>query len=206
MQKRFQEVYEQIQMPEECRRRIEQAMQRKRAGAAGSATGYRWKPGLAVALAAVLCLLAADITVYACTGRGIINRFVSFAGNAIFTEEIGEDGNAVSTAVLDTSNETAPAEFKDGHLWFTANGEHIDITSQVSDATAYIYDYKDGQGITHYLIVGGAPETFGYAEFLYDETKQPGWIGGYFTAGKVGETINPVWLESAKKELGIPWP
>ena len=111
----------------------------------------------------------------------------SFAGNAIFTEEIDEEGNAVSTAALDTSNETAPAEFKDGHLWFTANGEHIDITSQVSDATAYIYDYKDGQGITHYLIVGGAPETFGYAEFLYDETKQPGWVSGYLRRGKSGK-------------------
>ena len=49
MQKRFQEVYEQIQMPKECSRRIEQAMQHRRAGAAGSVTGYRWKPGLAVA-------------------------------------------------------------------------------------------------------------------------------------------------------------
>ena len=39
MKERFQEVYEQIRMPEECSRRIEQAMQHKRAGAAGSVTG-----------------------------------------------------------------------------------------------------------------------------------------------------------------------
>ena len=69
-----------------------------------------------------------------------------------------------------------------------------------------IYAYRDGQGIKHYLILGGDPETFSYAEFLYDESKNPAWVGGYFTSGKVGETINPVWLENAKAKLGIPWP
>ena len=44
-------------------------------------------------------------------------------------------------------------------------------------------------GIKHYLILGGDPETFSYAEFLYDENKNPAWVGGYFTSGKVGETI-----------------
>lgn len=205
MQKKIQETYEQVRMPEECSRRIEQAMRRKRAGAPVPAVRYRWKPGFAAALAAVLFLLAADTTVYAYTGRGVISRFVSFANNAIFTQETDEEGNNVSTASMDTSDMTAPAEFQDGHLWFTANGEHIDITGQVSEVRAYVYRYKDGEGITHYLIVGGAPETFGYAEFLYDETKNPGWIGGYFTAGKVGESTNPDWLENAKDEAGIPW-
>ena len=57
---------------------------------------------------------------------------------------------------------------KEGQLWFTANGENIDITEQVSEDRAFTYKYTDGQGITHYLIVGGAPETFGYAECPYN--------------------------------------
>lgn len=206
MQNRVQEVYDQVRMPEECSRRIEQAMRSKKTGVLKPFTGYRRVSRIAVALTGVLLFLLTNVTVYAYTGKGIIGRFVSFADNAVFTKGRDESGNNISTAALDTDDATAPAEFREGRLWFTANGENIDITNQVSENNAFIYDYRDGEGITHYLIVGGAPETFGYAEFLYDETQMPEWIGGYFTAGKVGETINPDWLEKAKKELGIPWP
>ena len=206
MQNRVQEVYDQVRMPEECSRRIEQAMRSKRAGVLKPFTGYRRVSRITVALTGVLLFLLTNVTVYAYTGKCIIGRFVSFADNAVFTKGRDENGNNISTAALDTADATAPAEFREGRLWFTANGENIDITNQVSENNAFIYDYRDGEGITHYLIVGGAPETFGYAEFLYDETQMPEWIGGYFTAGKVGETINPDWLEKAKKELGIPWP
>lgn len=206
MQNRIQEVYDQVRMPKECSRRIEQAIRSRRAGVLKPFTGYRRVSGIVVALTCVLLFLLTNVTVYACTGRGIIGRFVSFADNAVFTKAGDENGNNISTAVLDTDDATAPAEFREGHLWFTANEENIDITNQVSESNAFVYDYRDGEGITHYLIVGGAPETFGYAEFLYDETQMPEWIGGYFIAGKAGETINPDWLEKAKKELGIPWP
>lgn len=206
MEKRLQEVYDQVRMSEACSCRIEQAMRAKGAEGQKYVTGYRWKPGLVAALAAVMLLALADTTVYAYTGSGLLSRVMSWAGNAIFTQGTDAEGNAVGTASLDTLNMTAPAVYRDGHLWFTANGENIDITDEVSETRAYVYDYTDGEGIRHYLIVGGAPETFGYAEFLYDATKDPGWIGGYFTSGKVGETINPDWLEKAKEELGIPWP
>lgn len=206
MQDKIKEVYEQIGMPEECRQRIEQAMRSRREDRPGSRAGYRRISGPAAALAAAFLLMLTNTTVYAFTGEGIISRIVSFAGNAVFTEATDEEGNTVSSAAFDTENAEAPAEFKEGRLWLTANGEHIDITDRVSDEQAYIYDYRDEEGITHYLILGGEPETFGYAEFMYDETKDPGWIGGYFTAGKVGEPIDPDWLQNAKKELGIPWP
>lgn len=206
MENRVKEVYGQIRMPEQCSRRIEEAMRNKQAGTLKTPTGYRRISGPAVALATVLLLVLANGTAYAYTGEGIISRIMSFANNAIFTESVDERGNMVSSAVLDTENVTAPAVYKDGRLWFTANGENIDITEQISDSQAYIYDYRDSQGIKHYLILGGDPETFSYAEFLYDESKNPAWVGGYFTSGKVGETINPVWLENAKAELGIPWP
>lgn len=210
MQEQLREIYGQIKMPEECTRRIEKAMQEKEAEDARKVfTGNRYMPkparAAAIVLVTAVLLLLAEGTVYAWTGKGIVSRIVSFAGNAVFTEETDEKGNNISVGTLDTSNMAAPAEFKEGRLLFTANGENIDITEQVSGESAYIYDYRDGQGIIHYLIVGGEPESFGYAEFLYDETKNPGWAGGYFRGGKVGESINPDWLENAKKQLAIPW-
>lgn len=210
MQKQLKEVYGQIKMPEECVRRIEQAMLEKKSedskkAVAESRKMFRSGKAAAVVFVMAVLLLLANGTVYAWTGEGIISRIASFAGNAIISEEVDEEGNSSSVVTLDTSHMTAPAEFKEGRLWFTANGESIDITEQVSGKSAYIYDYVDEQGVTHYLIVGGEPESFGYAEFLYDGTKNPGWLGGYFQGGKVGETINPDWLKNAKKKLSIPW-
>ena len=206
MHNRVKEVYEQVRMPKKCSRRIEQAMQSKREGTLNTLPGYRRISRPAVALAAVLLLLLADGTVYAATGEGIIRRFASFANNAVFTQGKDEEGNNISTTSYNTSDATAPAEYKEGQLWFTANGENIDITEQVSEDRAFTYKYTDGQGITHYLIVGGAPETFGYAEFMREETGTQEWISGYSSSGKVGESISPDWLKNAKAELGIPWP
>ena len=206
MHNQVKEVYEQVRMPEKCSRRIEQAMQSKREGALNTLPGYRRISRPAVAMAVVLLLLLADGTAYAATGESIISRFASFANNAVFTRGRDEEGNNISTAVYNTSDSTAPAEYKEGRLWFTANGEKIDITDKVSEDRAFTYKYTDGQRITHYLIVGGAPETFGYAEFMREETGTQEWIGGYFSSGKVGESINPDWLKNAKEEMGIPWP
>lgn len=210
MQNQFREIYDQVRMPEECSQRIEQAMQNKAKSGSRRKPGCWQMPRLAAAQVFALTIAAlfllADGTVYACTGVGIISRAVSFAGNAVFTNGIDEDGNNVATGTFDTANALAPAELKDGRLWFTANGECIDITDQVSEDKAYTYEYRDDQGMIHYLIVGGDPESFGYAEFMYDETQHPGWVGGYFQGGKVGESVNPGWLKNAKEKLGIPWP
>lgn len=200
------EVYEQVRMPEKCSRRIERAMQGRQEVILSILPFSRRISRPAAALIAALLILMADGTVYAATGEGIISRVFSFANNAVFTKETDEEGNNISTAAYNTSDATAPAEYKEGRLWFTANGENIDITDQVSESMAYTYRYTDAQGITHYLIVGGEPETFGYAEFMCNESGTREWIGGYFSSGKVGESINPDWLQNAKEELGIPWP
>ncbi|MDE5697280.1 MAG: hypothetical protein K2I96_07725, partial [Lachnospiraceae bacterium] len=76
MQNRVQEVYDQVRMPEECSRRIEQAMRSKRAGVLKPFTGYRRVSRITVALTGVLLFLLTNVTVYAYTGKGIIGRFV----------------------------------------------------------------------------------------------------------------------------------
>lgn len=190
MQEKFKKIYEQVRMPGECSQRIEQAMKNKAENAQRIQAGHRQMPrpalAQAIALVVIVLFLLADGTVYAYTGEGIISRIASFAGNAVITRGTDEEGSNYSTVVYDAENAVAPAEYKEGHLWFTANGECIDITNQVSEDKAYTYEYKDGQGVIHYLIVGGDPETFGYAEFMYDETQPVGWIGGVFSVRKGG--------------------
>lgn len=60
----------------------------------------------------------------------------------------------------------SPAEVRDGRLWFVADGQEIDITDLVDENTPYIYARTDvDSGERGYIIVGGTPEDFGFAEY-----------------------------------------
>ena len=46
-------------------------------------------------------------------------------------------------AEVNTEEATAPAEYVDGRLYLTVNGENLDITEEISDTNAYTYIYED---------------------------------------------------------------
>lgn len=67
---------------------------------------------------------------------------------------------------LYATKDNPPVELRGGRLWFTADGQELDITDLVDENTPYIYTRTDpGSGTTGYIIVGGTPENFGWAEF-----------------------------------------
>ena len=103
---------------------------------------------------------------------------------------------------------------KDGRLFFTGNGETIDVTDLISMETPFTYTYTDSGGIIHYICIGGVydpdPEksSVGYGEWYYDTAEESpyGWIGGYADNYWNKETDEDwPWLKKAKEELGIPW-
>lgn len=70
---------------------------------------------------------------------------------------------------LYATKDNPPVELRGGRLWFTADGQELDITGLVDENTPYIYTRTDpGSGTTGYIIVGGTPENFGWAEFGAD--------------------------------------
>lgn len=203
MEKKLKEVFDQVKMPEKCVLDIEKAMEKKEENILPKAKICKIPRAVAAAAAIAMALLLTEGAVYAYTGSGIISRIISLNGT-VFTKTVDEEGNMTSRAEVDLGAVTAPAEYRDGRLYLTVNGENIDITNEVSDTTAYTYIFEDTGSITHYIVIGGKPESFGYAEFLQNADKE--WIGGSFIGGEVGGTINPDWLQNAKKELNIPWP
>lgn len=197
--------FEQVIMSEECKQRIESAMLIKMQETQQKKSSIRFIPKRVVvaAVAIVALMLIGEGTVYACTGKGIISHVTSFAQNAFCIQSVDDNGVQKSVTSFDTSGATAPAEYVDGKLFFTASGDKIDITDELSDTAYYEYTYVDDESTIHYIIIGGKPKTFGYAEFMMDASET--WVGGYYHGGVVGEDINPAWLENAKKDLNIPW-
>lgn len=202
MEKKLKEVFNQVKMPVECALNIEGIIKEKQETKPQRIKICKMPRAVATAAAVIMALLLTDGVVYAYTGSGIISRIIAFNGT-VFTKTVDEDGSIVSKGQLNLEEAAAPAKYEDGRLYFTANGENLDITEEISDMRAYTYIYQDAASVTHYMIVGGNPESFGYAEFLQGADGE--WIGGSFVGGEVGGTINPDWLQNAKQELNIPW-
>lgn len=102
-------------------------------------------PVLAAVAAALLLMGAAGVLVrfHLLTGAGIVQDEQQFS--------------------VDFSQGEAPVRLEDGRLIFTADGQHTDITDLIGQRTAYVYAAVNS-GLPTYIMVGGMPDDFGYAE------------------------------------------
>lgn len=109
----------------------------------------------------------------------------------------------------------SPVSCVDGRLWFTYNGESVEITDLVDEETPYIYSVENPQmGIVENLIVGGTPERFGWAEVWIDGGNVciVASAGDQYTAGGKQSTLmeltpeqfrdEELWRNSSAGEIG----
>ena len=98
-------------------------------------------------------------------------------------------------------------EVEDGRLWFIVNGEHIDITDEISETEPFLYQYTDESGVIHYWLVGkNGPElwNWGYGEYLYKPEEN--WMAGYSARTNLGPSNEgPAWLENGKDQINFYW-
>lgn len=157
------------------------------------------------------------------THNGTRRRIITFALAAALIVALGMAASAASpyifgwakNLVISTSGSegtvsleglTEPVEFIDGRMIFIVNGEHIDITDMVSESEAFMYDYTDDEGITHYWMVGiNGPEmeNYGFGEFLYEP--EDGWAGGHGHNHLANDGEEAEWFANGKSELNVPW-
>lgn len=159
-----------------------------------------------------VCLCAALVLALGATAfayRDVIsNRIFGWGNNLEITQGVDENGEDISVSILCTENMTEPVILSEGRMIFIVNGENIDITDQLSQTKAFQYEYTDGEGNTHFWLVGlnsDELENYGYAEYIKDSTGL--WAGGYSARVNIepdGST-NAQWLEAGKAELQIPW-
>ena len=144
--------------------------------------------------------------------------YVAVTGT-ITDKESGETMSGMSSS-YDTGTTPQWMEETDGRLYFTGNGEHIDITDLISYDVPFTYIYTDAKQVTHYIAIGGVyddPEkaySIGWFEFFRNapdsgEVFQEGadrWIGGYGAHFSDPDTdIDYGWYTTAMKEMEIPW-
>ncbi len=146
--------------------------------------------------------------------------FLMGAASAITIYHLAVGFNVEQTGArfsIDFSTGSAPAVLENGRLWFTADGQHIDITDIIDENTPYIYTaVNPTTNRPSYIIVGGTPDDFGYAE-IWTNNGIVGFAARYgdistmmeLTAKEFEqglwevpvESIDGLWLPNAIKQL-----
>ena len=122
---------------------------------------------LAAALAA--CLALAGWTYGERIYQFISGSQVTISGSA----GMGS-GTITMSDGLDENGDPTIISLENGRLWFVADGQGVDVTSQVNENTPYVWTQWEKNGGLHYIIVGGTPEDYGWFEGI----ELPGDSGG----------------------------
>ncbi len=121
-------------------------------------SGKRRMPRLGV-IALAAALAAGCIAMIA---AGLPAQVYHFIGGGSVTVNPG-----TNTAYYDRLYAEDPVEVDgDGRVWFTADGQRLDITDKVDENTPYLYERTDGgTGQKGYLMVGGSHDNLGWMEW-----------------------------------------
>ena len=148
-------------------------------------------------VAAVILILAIGMVTYAAKPS-----LFGWGGNF----EVRDTGHGTES-VLHTDSLVDPVEVEDGRLWFIVNGEHIDITDEISETEPFLYEYTDEGGVIHYWLIGkNGPEleNWGYGEYLYKPEEN--WMAGYSARTNLDpDSEGPAWLEKGREQINFYW-
>jgi len=106
------------------------------------------------------------------------------------------DGSHYTSITIFDNN---PAQVRDGKVFITLDGTEVDITSYCTESTFFKYEEIDENGYRHVLVIGGAPDNLGWADFVWDEKGQYLGSGTVYMPDENDE--NPVWLKRARAML-----
>lgn len=202
MKDKVKDMFAEITMPDSCAEKIRREAAKKEA--------LRRKPVLRPVLATVMALalvLCLSPQVRAAVDEWVTTTFRNL--DLTIYEKPLEDGQGGTGRVIYVHTEQPTfAHMEDGRLYFTGNGENLDITDEIREDKPYFYQYVDEEtGMTICLVVGmaGNVENFGVYEFIKDTDGE--WIIGTGRNDLDPETNQTYpWVGLVWEELEIPWP
>ena len=223
MEKQIKDAFAELKMSQTCAWRIQSSLRQHR-----RTPGWIRYAAVATACLVLLVLILANPNVAEAlenvivnfgkteqpqgTNGNVVEQNTYFESNFSSSIEIDEDGNRVCVGSMNTG----PAkwlEITEDGVYFTGNGENIEIGSIITTEVPFTYIYTDPQGILHYIAVGKyiakGEERVGWHEWLReadkaDDGRFAGWIGG---GGMIPNSESETWgwLEAAKEQFDVPW-
>ena len=133
--------------------------------------GKRRTSRRAAIVAAALC---ACLALVGWTYGERIYQFISGSQVTISGSAGMGSGTITMSDGLDENGDPTIISLENGRLWFVADGQRVDVTSQVNENTPYVWTQWEKNGGLHYIIVGGTPEDYGWFEGI----ELPGDSGG----------------------------
>lgn len=188
--------YDSVHMPKACEARILNNI---------SAPRRKFHPSAAIAAVMTLVLvLGMSPTVRAAVEDWVTTRFPGL--DLTIQQRTTEEGIDEMVVTIDTEVPTF-AYVENGRLFFTGNGETLDITDEITEEKPYFYTCEDDRGYEIYHAVGydGTIENFGTYEFI---KKDGAWLTGSgrnFLSTQAEGQAYP-WVKVVWDTLDIPWP
>ena len=209
MKDQVKEMFAQVTMPEETQRKVRNAMEQNRKPKRKALPAFARNLATVAAVLALVLVISPEARAAV---EGWVVKYVFPESGITIYETKDVNGDVVGVMGVDTESKSF-AEYRDGRLYFTCNGEEMDITGQISEEKPFFYEYVDEYGLTHYRAVGysGSLENFGIYEFMrrVEAGQQPweGWEGGTGRNFLDPETeARYPWVDIVWEELDIPWP
>ena len=188
--------FDSVHMPKECEDRILNTISTPR---------RKFRPSAAVAaVVALVLVLGMSPTVRAAVEDWITTRFPGL--DLTIQQRITEKGTEEMLVYIDTEAPTF-AYTENGRLYFTGNGENLDITDEITEERPYFYTCEDDRGYEIYFVVGydGTIENFGTYEFIRKDGQWFTGSGRNFLSSQVEGQAYP-WVKVVWDTLNIPWP
>lgn len=194
--KELTRFYDSVHMPKECENLILNTI---------SAPKRKFRPAAAIAAVLTLVLvLGLSPTVRAVVEDWITTRFPGL--DLTIQQRTTAEGIGEMVVSIDTEAPTF-AYVENGRLFFTGNGENLDITDEITEEKPYFYSCEDERGYEIYYAVGydGTIENFGTYEFI---KKDGEWFTGsgrnFLSTQAEGQAYS--WVKVVWDTLDIPWP
>lgn len=154
---RYKEELEQVRLTQDSKRALVQALAEHQPGAEAAVRrpGKRVRmvlAGVAAALGALVLMAAA------------MPGFWSMLGVHL---SVRDEGDGQIYGYPHFGGEKCPIEVSEGRVWFTFDGQHIDITGQFDEEHAYVYEMTNPEtGLPNYILVGWSAGGIGYGEIV----------------------------------------